>query len=71
MMCLIQCILSILKLKNVKEATPSQEYVDLSFQCALILLNSQPESLQLPEENDTVEVIKIRIEILKWFGSDS
>ena len=71
MMCLIQCILTILKLKNVNGATPSQEYVDLSFQCALILLNSQPESLQLPEENDTVEVIKIRIEILKWFSSDN
>jgi len=55
----------------VNGATPSQEYVDLSFQCALILLNSQPESLQLPEENDAVEVIKIRIEILKWFSYDN
>jgi hypothetical protein len=70
MMCLIQCILSILKLKNDKNATPSSEFVDLSFQCALILLNSQPESLQLTDDNDTIKVIKIRIEILKWFSSD-
>lgn len=71
MMCLIRCVLSILKLKPATKATPSQEYNDLTFQCGLILLNSQPDSLQLPEENDTVEVIKIRIEILKWLGSST
>jgi len=40
--------------------------IDLTFQCALLLLNSSPESLLLTGENDALEVIKIRIEVLSW-----
>lgn len=67
--CLIKCVLSIIQLRSEKDC-PSTEFKDLSFQCALILLNSQPESLQLPKENDTVEAIRIRIEVLKWLSSE-
>ena len=43
--------------------------IDLTFQCALLLLNSSPESLLLTGENDALEVIKIRIEVLSWLFS--
>ena len=72
----IDCAISILKLRDQnieqkgederKQAAPSEELIDLTFQCALLLLNSSPESLLLTGENDALEAIKIRIEVLSW-----
>ena len=50
MNCLIKCVLSIVQLRPAEATEPGQapsssEFNELSFQCALILLNSQPESL--------------------------
>ena len=70
----IDCVISILRLREKKtegeegKAQPSKELMDLTLQCALLLLNSSPESLLLSGENDALEAIKIRIEVLSWLS---